>query len=173
MIGKRLLNDGWSFTKMPVGSTREQALKADWKRVQLPHDWLIWQTENLYESADAWYSRKLSWQDAKAPCILLRFNGVYMDCDVLLNGENGEAYNIADESGDITLRDLAALVAAQAGRKVIFELPNAIESAGFSKATKARLDGRKIKELGWKPAYDLQTGVSRSCETLAVIAKAT
>lgn len=87
MIGKRLLNDGWSFTKMPVGSTREQALKADWKRVQLPHDWLIWQTENLYESADAWYSRKLSWQDAKAPCILLRFNGVYMDCDVLLNGE--------------------------------------------------------------------------------------
>ena len=45
---------------------------------------------------------------------------------VLLKGACGEAYNIADESGDITLRDLAALIAKQAGREVVFDLPNAV-----------------------------------------------
>lgn len=79
---------------------------------------------------------------------------------VLLKGETGEAYNIADESGDITLRDLAGLIAAVAGNKVVFDLPNAVESAGFSKATKARLDGRKLKLLGWQPAYDVCRGVA-------------
>lgn len=78
---------------------------------------------------------------------------------VLLKGGTGEAYNIADESGDITLRDLAGLIAAVAGNKVVFDLPNAVESAGFSKATKARLDGGKLKLLGWLPAYDVYHGV--------------
>lgn len=81
---------------------------------------------------------------------------------VLLKGACGEAYNIADESGDITLRDLAALVARQAGRSVVFDLPNAVESAGFSKATKARLDGGKLKSLGWTPHYDIERGVARN-----------
>ena len=80
---------------------------------------------------------------------------------VLLKGKTGEAYNIADESGDITLRDLAAAVAAQAGRKVVLKIPDTIESVGFSKATKARLDGSKIRALGWSPVYDIYTGVKR------------
>ena len=78
---------------------------------------------------------------------------------VLLKGECGEAYNIADESSDITLRDLAALIANQSGRKVVFDLPDDVESAGFSKATKARLDGSRVKVLGWKPCYDIASGV--------------
>lgn len=78
---------------------------------------------------------------------------------VLLKGDCSEAYNIADESGDITLRDLAALIASQAGCKVVFDLPDAIESAGFSKATKARLDGRRLKSLGWRPSYSIEEGV--------------
>jgi len=85
---------------------------------------------------------------------------------ILLKGAKGEAYNIADETGDITLRDLAALIAAQADREVVFDLPNAIEAAGFSKATKARLDGRKLLELGWAPKYAVQSGVRR---TLAIM----
>lgn len=86
---------------------------------------------------------------------------------ILLEGERGEAYNIADESGDITLRDLAALIAAQAGRKVIFNLPDAVESVGFSKATKARLDGSKIMILGWRPTFRIVDGVARTFDILS------
>lgn len=81
---------------------------------------------------------------------------------VLLKGVTGEAYNIADESGDITLRDLASLIAAQAGCKVVFDLPDAVEAAGFSMATKARLDGSRLRSLGWLPAYDIKSGVVRN-----------
>ena len=80
---------------------------------------------------------------------------------VLLKGAKGEAYNVADTSGDVTLRDLASLIASLAGRKVVFDLPDEVESAGFSKATKARLDGAKLRALGWRPAYDIRRGAER------------
>ena len=85
---------------------------------------------------------------------------------LVLNGENGEAYNIADEASNITLRDLASIIAEHTGQKVIFEIPDATEAAGYSKATKALLDGSKLKELGWKPFYSIRDGVIRTIEIL-------
>lgn len=81
---------------------------------------------------------------------------------VLLKGACGEAYNIADKSGDIMLRELAKLIAGLVRRKVVVDLPNAVELAGFSKSTKARLDGAKICKLGWSPIYDLETAIARN-----------
>ena len=69
-------------------------------------------------------------------------------------------------SSDIMLKDLAGIIADQAGRKVVFELPDAVEAAGFSKATKARLDSAKINKLGWKAAYDIKEGLERTIEIL-------
>lgn len=85
---------------------------------------------------------------------------------VLLRGKCGEAYNIADEKSDIHLRDLAGIIAKSVHRKVIFELPDQIESAGYSKATKARLDSTKIETLGWKAQYDIHQGIRRIIEIL-------
>ena len=84
----------------------------------------------------------------------------------LLSGVAGEAYNIADEASDITLRDLATTIAEYVGKEVVFEIPDAAEAAGYSKATKARLDGAKLKALGWSPAYDVRTGVRRTIDIL-------
>lgn len=87
----------------------------------------------------------------------------------LLSGEDGAAYNVAHESLDITLRDLAELVAGAAGKKVVFDLPGSTEAAGFSKATKARLDGHRIAALGWRPRYTLSEGISRTLEILKTL----
>lgn len=81
---------------------------------------------------------------------------------VLLKGESGQAYNIAEERSDITLRDLASFIASLNGKKVVFELPDAVEAAGFSRATKARLDGRRLAGLGWRPRYDIRQGLART-----------
>ena len=83
---RKLINDGWLFAKLPAGSTLEDAEKAEFVPVDLPHDWLIWQTD-LYETADAWYRRELELPEEHDPVVLVRFDGVYMDCDILLNGE--------------------------------------------------------------------------------------
>ena len=82
-----LINDGWSFVKLPAGSTLEDAENAAFTPVDLPHDWLIWQEKDLYETADAWYCRTIILPEDHEPVVMIRFDGVYMDCDVLLNGE--------------------------------------------------------------------------------------
>lgn len=88
---------------------------------------------------------------------------------ILLCGENGEAYNIADEHSDITLRDLAGIIASINGKDVVFEIPDVIEAAGYSTATKARLSGKKLQNLGWEPKYDIKKGVERTIRILREI----
>ncbi|MBE6001229.1 MAG: NAD-dependent epimerase/dehydratase family protein [Sarcina sp.] len=85
---------------------------------------------------------------------------------VLLKGECGEAYNVADIRSDIRLRDLAELIARKAGTRVIFDLPDEVEQAGFSKATKARLDSAKLRALGWEARYDIREGISRTMDMM-------
>lgn len=80
----------------------------------------------------------------------------------LLCGACGEAYNIGDQGSDIPLKALAGLIAAYAGTEVVFELPDVTEQAGYSKATKALLDGTKLKQLGWKPRYSIAEGIQRT-----------
>lgn len=84
----------------------------------------------------------------------------------LFNGQCGEAYNVADSSSDITLRDLAGIIADCVGTKVVFDLPDATESAGYSKATKAIMDSRKLRALGWSARYDMRAGLERTIRIL-------
>ena len=67
----------------------------------------------------------------------------------MLLGTPGEAYNVADEKSDITLKELAGHLADIAGTKVVFELPDEKERRGYSTATKAMLDASKLEALGW------------------------
>lgn len=85
---------------------------------------------------------------------------------VLLHGERGRAYNIADEASDIRLKDLAALIAQAAHVKVIAAPPDETEKKGYSAATRARLDGRELKKLGWSARYDIESGVKRTLSIL-------
>ena len=85
---------------------------------------------------------------------------------MLLDGENGEAYNIAEEQGDIRLKDLAEIIAEINGNKVVFEKPDEIEATGYSKVAKARLDGKKLIDLGWHPKYDIKSGMERTIKIL-------
>ena len=85
---------------------------------------------------------------------------------ILLKGVDGEAYNISDENSDIMLKDLAEIIAGFKGKSVVFEVPDAVEAAGYSVATKARLDGSKLKTLGWNPRYNIHSGIERTIKIL-------
>lgn len=93
-------------------------------------------------------------------------DAVYGFLTIVLNGKDGEAYNIADEASNITLRDLANAISGEVGTKVIIDTPSSIEAAGYSRATKALLDGNKLKGLGWKPFYSIKTGIPRTIRIL-------
>ena len=83
---------------------------------------------------------------------------------IMLSGANGEAYNVADEKSDIELRDLAAMLAEIAGKKVVFELPEERERKGYSTATKAMLDAGKLEALGWRAQVHLPEGLRCTVE---------
>lgn len=93
-------------------------------------------------------------------------DAVYGLFTIILKGENGEAYNIADETSNITLKELAQIIADFTGKRVVFEIPEAMEAKGYSKATKALLDGSKLKKLGWSPFYSIQEGIIRTISIL-------
>ena len=78
---------------------------------------------------------------------------------VLLKGTDGEAYNLADENSNVQLKDLAALVAESCGVKVVFDLPDEVESAGYSKATLALMNPAKANALGWRATHDIKSGI--------------
>ena len=85
---------------------------------------------------------------------------------LLMYGENGSAVNIADRNSDIALKDLARHLAKEAGTKVVFELPDQVEKAGYSTATKALLDSSKIEQLGWKAQTSIADGLAKTVQIL-------
>lgn len=68
---------------------------------------------------------------------------------ILLKGENGQAYNIADESSNLTIKELAEMIAEIGGKKVVINLPSNIEKAGFNTVKKSLFSTKKCRELGW------------------------
>ena len=87
----------------------------------------------------------------------------------MTKGENGEAYNIASNNQNITLRDLAKNLAEIAGTKVVFEIPEESERKGYSTATKAILDTSKLAKLGWQAKTPIK---QRLEETIALLKEA-
>ncbi|MBR1579343.1 MAG: NAD-dependent epimerase/dehydratase family protein [Selenomonadaceae bacterium] len=88
----------------------------------------------------------------------------------LLKGAKGEAYNVSDSSEIMSLREIAEYIAAISDRKVVFELPDAIQRAGFSKVVKGVMLNDKLRALGWEPHDDTRSGVKKTIEILRSIA---
>jgi beta-galactosidase len=90
MSDKRLLNDGWRFTKQALGQTLETIHHntLTWQPIDIPHDWLIYNVNDLYETSEGWYQRTLSYLPLNSSLnYSLRFEGVYMDSTLFINGE--------------------------------------------------------------------------------------
>lgn len=88
---------------------------------------------------------------------------------IMFDGACGMAYNIASDESDIMLKDLAKIIADYSGKNVVFELPDEVESAGYSKATKATLNIDKIKELGWESRFNMKKGLHHTIDILGEI----
>lgn len=81
---------------------------------------------------------------------------------ILLDGETGEAYNIASKKCITTIAGIAHTLVdsyPEKGLKVIFDLPSEQEAKGFSLIENAVLDSEKLEALGWESQVDLVTGL--------------
>lgn len=85
---------------------------------------------------------------------------------ILLKGENGQAYNIADDTSNVTIRELADIIADIAQKKVIIDLHATEESKGYSVITKSAFSTSKLRMLGWKNTGNLRLNLIKTIDAI-------
>lgn len=83
---------------------------------------------------------------------------------VLVKGECGGVYNIADKRYQMRICDFAQQAARAGGCQVICKEPSELERAGYSKVSRAVLDASRLETLGWRP--QVKNGIP---ETVAIL----
>ncbi|MCM3134065.1 DUF4982 domain-containing protein [Paenibacillus polysaccharolyticus] len=63
-----------------------QLTELSFEAVELPHDWLIYNTLDLYENSIGWYRKTFEYTKDEQQVILC-FDGVYMDSSIYVNGQ--------------------------------------------------------------------------------------
>lgn len=97
-----LLCDEWEFSKNPIDTEYSDDLA--WEKVDIPHDWLIYNTRDLYETSTGWYRRKLHISGEERTA--LRFEGVYMDSKVYVNGKLAGEWKYGYSTFEFDITDL-------------------------------------------------------------------
>lgn len=88
--------------------------------------------------------------------------------NVLLKGSSGEAYNVANPSAEVSMRDLAYTLASlfpERGIGVRIEQPPPDSSYLKSPIQQSCPSIEKIKRLGWKPHFGIQEGFGRTIKS--------
>ena len=86
---------------------------------------------------------------------------------VLLKGEAGQAYNMGNDRGELSIIELAHLLAGlHPGKKLEVISDETFKSVGYLKSKIARNcpDISKIRGLGWEPAISVNEGFKRTIQ---------
>ncbi|WP_127590387.1 glycoside hydrolase family 2 TIM barrel-domain containing protein [Paenibacillus lautus] len=170
MNKKTLFNDGWTFAKSSLDLTDSANLK--FKPVDIPHDWLIYNTENLYENSIGWYRKLWSWNNEGSQ-VLLCFDGVYMDSSVYVNGHYVGEWKYGYSSFEHEITDVLVEGENVIVVKVVHQSPNSrwYSGAGIYRnvwlktrgASHIATDGiyisTKYQENGWLVEVDTEVNI--------------
>lgn len=82
---------------------------------------------------------------------------------ILFKGNNGEAYNIANEECHMTISEMAEMVChciAQDKIKIYYDIPDN-NIYGYAKDSQLFLSSEKLCSLGWTPTFSLENAYNR------------
>ena len=85
---------------------------------------------------------------------------------ILLKGENGQAYNIADTNSILSIRELANMVASIGKKNVVVDIPGVEEKKGYNPVTKSVYSIKKLNLLGWNVNGNMYDKMKASIEYL-------
>ncbi len=88
---------------------------------------------------------------------------------LLVRGNQGEAYTIANEDSNVRIKDMAQMVAEKiAGGKikVVFDIPESAMTYGYAPDTELHLSSAKMQALGWKPTVSLEETYRRMMKSM-------
>lgn len=102
---KKRFNDGWEFAKTDITKTKEELTNVTFEQVDLPHDWLIHQTKDLYETSYGWYRKKFRCEKVREKEFRLYFEGIYMDSTIYVNGREAFEWKNGYASFEVNLTE--------------------------------------------------------------------
>lgn len=79
-----IVNDLWEFKLVHEG---EEYSEDGFIQVDLPHDWLIYDCDNLYENGTGYYKKQFAVEKKPGKRYLMNFDGVYMNSVIFVNGK--------------------------------------------------------------------------------------
>ena len=85
---------------------------------------------------------------------------------ILIKGENGNAYNVANDDTYISIKEMADFICLsfnQRIRVIVEEHPE----LGYAPVTRLNLSTEKLRSLGWRPSYGLYTMFERLLMSLS------
>jgi beta-galactosidase len=149
----RLYNDGWEFAKSGLDIV-------DWSEfsfaaVDLPHDWLIYDTLQLYENSIGWYRRTLecSREELAENRLWLAFEGVYMDSSIYVNGSLVGEWKYGYSSFEFDLTAALTEGSNEIVVKVVHQSPNSRWYSGAGIYRNVWLKTRSVSFIATDSVY--------------------
>ena len=99
-------NNGWEFHLTENGTDYSEACAGEFRAVEIPHDWLIYDAENLYKSGDGWYRKNFSVNCKGNKAYRIEFDCVYMDSTVYANDKKAGDWHYGYSSFAFDITDL-------------------------------------------------------------------
>ena len=119
---KTLFNDGWNFFELPIPQDKmyidgkknlltpkdffNHSKNLSYSPVSFPHDWMIYDTKDLYRNSVGFYKKtfSLTKDDIQNRNLFLRFEGVYMNSGIWINDSfaGGRKYGYSTFEIDLT-----------------------------------------------------------------------
>lgn len=107
---------------------------------------------------------------SKAHCYCYTSDAVLGLLTVLLRGENGEAYNISNETTFGTIRGMAEMLIEahpESGSKLVFDIPEDANQYGYAPTSRMMINAEKLNALGWKAKVSLPEMFERLMKSMA------
>ena len=138
MAEKRLWNDGWEFCELPFSeASMEIPVQGDYRRVDLPNDYMIYDMTALYRTsvgryqkcftvpAEAFLTSAAQGENRAASGEwLLDFDGVYMDSTVYVNGQKAMEWKYGYSAFEVDITSFLKAGENRVDVRIVYKEPN-------------------------------------------------
>ncbi len=123
MANKVLWNDNWEFIECPLDDKFYAHPKNEnFEKIDLPHDWMIYDTKDLYRNSIGWYRKEFEVREEELLSkTSIRFDGVYMDSTIYVNDKLVGEWKYGYSTFEFDITDYLQVGKNQVAVRVVYQ----------------------------------------------------